>query len=145
MIRIEHEIAVDRAPADVFAYVTDPAKLTEWQATAHGARMESETMGTGTRMVEERTFLGRRMETQMEVTAYEPNSRFDLQALSGPIRFRAEHRLEPTNGGTRIHFVLEGEPGGFFRFAEPIVERQARRQVESDFETLKQLLESPGG
>jgi hypothetical protein len=38
--------------------------------------------------------------------------------------------------------VGEGEPGGFFKLAEPIVARVAQRQLKNDFETLKDILES---
>jgi hypothetical protein len=38
--------------------------------------------------------------------------------------------------------VGEGEPGGFFKLAEPLVARQAERQFKGDFETLKELLEA---
>ena len=142
MIRIEHAVTIDRPTGDVFAYLTDPDKLAEWQTTAHGARLDSESMGEGAHVVETRTFLGRRMETRLEVAEYEPGSRFTLQALSGPIPFRVTHRLEAADGGTWLQVVLEGEPGGFFRLAEPLVERQARQQVDTDFQRLKEILES---
>jgi uncharacterized protein YndB with AHSA1/START domain len=147
-VRIEHELTIARPPSEVFAYLTDPAVLPEWQATAEEARLESETMGKGARLVEVRKFLGRRMESQMEVVDYEPDRRFALKVDSGPIPFVASHVLEPTNGGTRLRFVLEGEPGGFLRLADPLAERQARRQVESDFAALKDIVEAravPGG
>jgi len=38
----------------------------------------------------------------------------------------------------------EGEPGGFFKLAEPIVARASERQLKGDFETLKDLLEGGG-
>ena len=30
MIKVEHSLTIDRAPDDVFNYVVDPAKATEW-------------------------------------------------------------------------------------------------------------------
>lgn len=61
--------------------------------------------------------------------------------LSGPVPFSVQHMLEPRDGGTRLTFVGEGEPGGFFKLAEAIVARTAERQFKSDFETLKDVLE----
>jgi hypothetical protein len=84
------------------------------------------------------------MESTLEVTAYEPGRKFDLHVLEGPIPFDVRHTLDATNGGTRINFTLEGEPGGFFKLAEPIVARTSKRQVQSDFETLKEILEARG-
>ena len=38
--------------------------------------------------------------------------------------------------------VGRAEPGGFFKLAEPIVIRMAKRQLETDFANLKDLLEA---
>lgn len=140
MVRIEFSIDIDRPPSEVFAYLTEPANLPEWQSSALEARWEGEK-ARGGRVKEVRKFLGRRMESELEVTEYEPDKRFDLRVLSGPVPFSVHHTLESRNGETRLSFVGEGEPGGFFRLAEPIVARTAERQFRSDFETLKDVLE----
>ena len=140
MIRIQFSIDVDRPPSEVFAYLTDAASLPEWQSGAVEARWEGEKRPGG-RIKEVRKFLGRRMESELEVTQYEPDRRFALRVLSGPVPFTVEQTLEPHDGGTRLTFVGEGEPGGFFKFAEPIVARTAERQFKGDFETLKDVLE----
>jgi len=40
--------------------------------------------------------------------------------------------------------VLEGEPGGFFRLAKPLIQRAANRQFRANLETLKDMLEARG-
>jgi hypothetical protein len=82
------------------------------------------------------------MESEVEVTAFEPDRRFALKVLSGPVPFAFEQTLEPSDGGTRVSVVLEGEPGGFFKLAEPLVERAVRRQIQADYEQLKDILEA---
>jgi uncharacterized protein YndB with AHSA1/START domain len=144
VIRMEHSVVIERPPAEVFSYLTDPANVPEWQSTALEAISEG-PMQQGARMSEVRKFLGRKMETTLEVTAYEPGRRFGLKVISGPVPFSVDQTLEPMNGGTRIDVVLEGEPGGFFKLAEPLVERALRRQVEADFAQLKDILEAGSG
>lgn len=141
MVRVEHSLMIERPPAEVFAYTTDPRNLPEWQSTALEARSEG-PVREGAHLTEVRKFLGRRMETELEVTAYEPDRRFALKVISGPVPFSTEQTLEPSDGGTRVTIVLEGEPGGFFKLAEPLVERAVRRQIQGDFEQLKDILES---
>jgi uncharacterized protein YndB with AHSA1/START domain len=141
VVRVEHSLVIERPPAEVFSYTTDPGNLPEWQSTALEARSEG-PIQQGARVTEVRKFLGRRMESEVEVTGYELNRRFELEVLSGPVPFTFEQTLEPTDGGTRVKIVLEGEPGGFFKLAEPLVERAVRRQVEADFEQLKDILEA---
>lgn len=140
MVRFEFSVEVDRPPSEVFAYITDADRLPEWQSSAVEVQWQGEK-AEGSRIHEVRKFLGRRMETELEVTEYEPDRRFGLRTISGPVPFSVSQVLEPTNGGTRLMFVGEGEPGGFFKLAEPVVARVAERQFKNDFETLKDILE----
>ena len=141
MVRIEFSVDVNRPPSEVFAYITDADRLPEWQSGAVEAQWQGEK-ARGAHIREVRKFLGRRMETELEVTEYEPDRRFGLRAVSGPVPFSVTQVLEPRDGGTRLSFIGEGEPGGFFKLAEPIVARVAERQFKNDFETMKDILES---
>ena len=52
------------------------------------------------------------------------------------------YTFEEMPAGTRLTRAVEGEPGGFFKLAEPLIERALKRQVRTDLETLKDLLEA---
>ncbi|MBA3365211.1 MAG: hypothetical protein H0U03_05415 [Actinobacteria bacterium] len=91
---------------------------------------------------EVRKFLGRRLESGLEVTDYEPPERFGLRVVEGPVPFEVRHALLASNGGTTIEVSIEGDPGGFFKVAAPLVAMQAKRQLENDFGAMKTLLES---
>ena len=140
MIRFQFSLDIARPPAEVFAYVTDADRLPEWQSSAVEAQWQGEK-APGARIREVRKFLGRRMDSELEVTEYEPDRLFGLKTLSGPVPFSVHQTLEPSDGGTRLTFVGEGEPGGFFKLAEPVVGRVAERQFKNDFETMKDILE----
>ena len=143
MVRFGFTEVVNRPAEEVFAYLTDPENLPEWQSMVSESRKDSPgPMDVGTRMTNVRNFLGRRIESQVEVTAYEPSRRFDVQVVSGPVPFKVSQTLEATDGRTTIRVEAEGEPGGFFKLAEPLVARQAERQFKNDFATLKDLLEA---
>ena len=140
-MKIDFSIDIDRPPADVFAYLTDATNLPQWQSSAIESRWEGER-AAGARLIERRTFLGREVSSEVEVTAYEPDRRFALKSLSGPFPFEADHVLETRDGGTRLVFHGNAEPGGFFKLGGPMVRRAAERQFKSDFATLKRILES---
>ena len=143
MVRAEESVVVQRPIDEVFGYLTDPAKIPEWQASALEARLESEgPMRAGSRAVEKRKFLGRRMESTVEVLEYEPPRRFTIKANSGPVPFEVASDLSEEEGGTRVRSVLQGEPGGFFRLAEPLVARAVERELRNNLATLKDVLES---
>jgi len=88
--------------------------------------------------------MGRRMESTIRIEEYEPPRSFVLQVTSGPVPFHVQQTVEPAGEGSRISVVIEGEPGGFFKLAEPLVERGVRRELEGNFATLKDILESRG-
>lgn len=145
MVHVEESIVIERPIADVFAYMTNPETIPEWQGSALEAALEGDgPVHAGSRIVERRKFLGRRMDSTVEVAEYEPPRRFAIKVTSGPVPFTATNVLSETDGATRIDTVIEGEPGGFFRLAEPLVARGVQRELRNNLETLKDVLEARG-
>jgi uncharacterized protein YndB with AHSA1/START domain len=143
MIKVETSVVINRPADEVFAYATDPAKVPEWQSSALEASVDGQ-LQVGATGREVRKFLGRRMESTTRIEEYEPPRRFALQVTSGPVPFHVRQTVEPADEGSRIGVVIEGEPAGFFKLAEPLVERAVRRELEANFATLKDILESRG-
>jgi uncharacterized protein YndB with AHSA1/START domain len=142
-VTAEHTVTIERPPSEVFDYLTNVDNLPDWQGGVVDVRKETEgPVRVGTRFVETRRFLGRRLESTLEVTEHAPPQRFSLRVVQGPVQFEVRHVLEAADGGTRLNAVLEGDPGGFFKIAAPLVAMQGRRQMESDFGAMKTLLES---
>lgn len=146
MARAEHTVVVGRPADEVFEFLTDLSNVPSWQSGSIDVQEPAGPLGVGTTYVQVLKFLGKRIETRLEVTEFEPARRFALKTLSGPVPFEVRHTLEPADGqgATRLRVELEGEPGGFFRLADPLVERNAQRQIERDFATLKELVEARG-
>lgn len=143
MVRFETTITIDRPVEDVFAFVRDPGALPEWQTGVTEAHVEGGgPVQAGSKITEVRKFLGRELRSTLEVTALEENKTFNLKVLEGPIPFLIQQDFEAVDGKTKIVVVGEGEPGGMFKLAEPLVGKAAERQMKADFETLKDLLES---
>jgi uncharacterized protein YndB with AHSA1/START domain len=142
MIRSEFTVEIARPPADVFAYLADPSKVPEWQSSAVEAKLATDgAIGVGSRIEEVRSFVGRRVRTTLEVTEYEPERRFSLKTVEGPVPVEVRHTLEPSNGGTRLRFVGTGDPKGFGGFAQSLLVRAAEREFKRDFRRLKAILE----
>ena len=136
-------MTVQAPPAVVFDYFTDAQKATEWQSSLMEARFDPEgPMQQGTRITEVRKLLGRTMESVVEVTELEPGRRFAGRVVSGPVKWTFRYTFSAADGATRVDSHLEGEPGGFFRLADPLLVRTVKKQLESDFATLKRLAES---
>jgi carbon monoxide dehydrogenase subunit G len=137
---MEHTVRIDRSPADVFSYLTDVERMPEWQSSALEARAEGE-MAVGTQITEIRNFLGRRAESTLEVSEYEPGRRFSLRVLSGPLPFEVRHALAPDGEGTRLDWVAEAETSRFPKLAVRMMAGTVERQFKADLERLKHVLE----
>jgi uncharacterized membrane protein len=142
MIKVEHSVVINRPVAEVFAFVTDPANNTKWQDGLVESRMAtSDPMGVGAQVIDVRKFLGRDMESKLEVTVFEPNKRFMQKVISGPIPFEIIETFDPDVNGTKLTVLTHGEPGGFFKLAAGMVQKQLESQLQSDIERLKNVLE----
>ena len=141
VIRVEHSIVVDRTPAEVFAFLTDPANLPAWQGSCRSARADG-PVEVGARITEKRSFLGREATSIVEVTELEPERLFTLEVVEGPVAFSVRHRLEPAGDGTRVTVNAEGEPGGVLRFGSRFVARAVEQETRKNFARLKTVLET---
>ena len=142
-VKVEHSVTIERPIEEVFAFTADPNNNPLWQSTTLETQTSSE-VDVGTTFNNVSKFLGRRIETTLEIVESDPPRRQCVRANSGPIPASGCYVFEPTDdgGSTRFTQTLEAEVGGFFKLAEPLVGRAARRQTEADMATLKDLLEA---
>ena len=81
---IRESIEIARPPQDVFAYATDPARLTEWQENLVEAKVQTEgPTRIGSRVTQTRRVGGGTRTFTLEVTAHEPPSRFAFKGIGG--------------------------------------------------------------
>ena len=136
-MRFDLEVTIERPVEAVFAYVSDVRNLPEWQESA----VSAEWIEEGSSFRESRTFLGRTAQLELEVTTFEQDRRFDVKAVTGPVRFEIRHTFEAVEGGTVLRVSAEAAIGGALRFAASMAKKQAERQFRSDLERLKAVLE----
>jgi uncharacterized membrane protein len=143
MTKIERSIVIDRPIDEVFEFTHDPANDALWQTTLVESKLLTDgPMRVGSQWREVRRFLGKRVETVMELTEYEPNTRSAIKMVFGPIPLKGGYLLESLNGSTRFTATGELDAHGFFKLAEPVFARMATRELESSLGHLKDLLEA---
>lgn len=142
MIDFTIETEIERTPADVFAYVTDPAKLATWQTNTVSAVAESDgPLRVGSRVREvHRAPGGKKIRELVEVAEYEPDRVFGLRMIQGP-PIHGRITLEPTERGTRFRFRVYGQPTGAARIVEPLFGFILKRNFRHFCLTLKRVLE----
>ncbi len=143
MTTVETSVLIDRPIEDVFAFVTDPNNVAQWAGPVVESKMTSDgPVGLGTTSSRITQFLGRNMEATYEITEYEPSRRYADKMTSGPAPINSRISFDSVNGGTKVTIQGELEGAGFFKLAEPLMARMAKRQLATDAQTLKDLLEA---
>ena len=143
MIKRDFTIEIKAPPEMVFAYTTD---FRNFLSLLEGVSEASQTPDGPTQsdstFTLTLTFLGRRLHAAGAVTEFVPNRRCAFKTTSSPIRLHLLQTFEPIPGGTRLTIHLEAEPGGFFKLAEPAMDRQLTSALGSLVEELKSVLET---
>jgi carbon monoxide dehydrogenase subunit G len=144
-MRIESSITINRPAEDIWEYLIDFEKNKMWNPATVDMRLTSEgPLRKGSTYVWVGQFLGRHIESNTEVTEFEPGRKFSYKIVSGPFPGTASTTLEPAEGGTRVTIRSEGDMGGFFKLAEPVMARMSKRQIEGMLANLKDLVEAQG-
>jgi uncharacterized protein YndB with AHSA1/START domain len=140
VIRVSDTVEIGRAPEEVFAYVTDPAKLSTWQDAEEVVQLTPGPVGVGTRFREVHMVLGKRREQITEVVGFEPGRRFDIRVVEGP---PVDGRWEFESAGTRtrLTFTPSARLPGPLRRAAPLVELVTALVMARFHRRLKRALE----
>ena len=142
MINAEVSTVINRPIAEVFAFFAEPTNNPKCEEGLIECRKISPgPMGVGAQIIEVRKFMGRQMESTLDVTAFETNKKYAVKVASGPIPFELSAKFEAAGDGTKISVMGQGEPGGFFKLAEWLVKKQLQGQIEGDMGRLKKVLE----
>ena len=141
MVKSETSVHINRPVTEVFKYLSDPTKLPEWASMFDEAKASETPIRVGTKIETRAGFLGRKMESTYEVIEHEPNKRF-VTKTDKPFPLKRTDSYESEGGGTKVVVVLEADPGGFFRLAEPILSRIMKKQGQAQLDTVKEILEA---
>jgi carbon monoxide dehydrogenase subunit G len=105
-------LVINRPPAEVFAFFSDPANDPTWRSAvqdihAHGEPAVGEVI--------HQTIagpMGRGIAADIEITAYDPPNRYAFQVVAGPARPAGEFTFAPSGEGTEVTFSLSAELAG---------------------------------
>lgn len=112
MPQAQRTVLIYRPVDEVFAFFTDPRNDRQWRPhvkeiaaqnpAAVGSTIHQLVAGPG----------GRSIRADIEVTAYEPSTRYAFRVTAGPVRPNGEFRFTPNDGATQVSFFLNAELGG---------------------------------
>ena len=142
---ITHTIEIARPPDEVFAYLDDLERHSEWQPQIVSSRRETEgPTRVGTRATDVRRMPGRTQSVTYEVTEHDPPRRTSFKGVNGPVRPLGTVTVEPVGeGASKVTLELELEGHGLLgMLVAPLARSQARKEVPQAQARLKERLES---
>jgi uncharacterized protein YndB with AHSA1/START domain len=142
---ITMSLELARTPQEVFAYVTDPAHMPEWQQGCISGALDSPQTHVGSRCTTVRRIGGGERAVTTEITEYDPPRRWADRGIDGPIRAAVGVTVEPLAGGSRsrVTIDLDFTGHGIGKLLVPlVVRRQAAREMPANMSRLKQQLEA---
>lgn len=137
---------IDRPASEVFAYVTDPAKLHTWQTNTISAMVVGGgAVGLGSRVIEVHRAPGGKEITQVvEFWEFERDRKLSMRIVDGPLPIDSRVTFEQHAGATRLRFNVYGRLTGAMRIAEPVMALVLKRQFGKACAALKRVMEEGG-
>jgi len=142
MITINSSATINRPASDVFEFVRNQENARLWLGGWLETRPTSETEGVGYTWVDVVEVLGRRVETEYEVTELEPGRKIAFKSIHGTFPINGAYAFTPAGDATDVNFKIEGESSGFFKLADPLLNRLLQRQWDTNLANIKDVLES---
>ncbi len=142
MINFDFSALIDRPMKDVFAFVADPNNMSKWNSAVVSLQQVTPgAVGVGTKFKSVGEALGRRIEGELQVTAYEPDTKCGFQLNAGPMQLNLTITFKTVGTGTKVSLNGEGNPGGIFKLAEGVMAGQMKSMMEGNLARLKTVLE----
>ena len=119
MFKTRISVSIARTREDIFDYVTDPANDVQWQSSVQSSQWASQPPhGVGSTQNLVNRFLGRKIKSTIEITIWDRPNTFGIKVIKGPVPFQAVIGL---------------------------VGKQLEKELKTDFNALKLLLEGEQG
>jgi uncharacterized protein YndB with AHSA1/START domain len=134
-----HTVEIPRPPAEVFPWLLDEDKVPRWTDDLERyERLDDGPLGRGSKVRQVLDVSGRRIDVELEVTAYDPPTGAVTRFSTNGIEVVNAYALEAAGAGTRLTQSIEAKPSGFTaRLLIPLVQPRLEEKVTQDLERLR--------
>src|SRR5215211_1456708 len=142
MINLDLGTLIDRPVKDVFAFVSDLNNMSKWNSAVVSLQQVTPgDVGVGTKFKSVGEMMGRRIEGEVQVTSYEPDTKTGFQMNAGPMQINVTISFKPVGTGSKVSLNAEGNPAGVFKLAEGMMQGRIKSMMEENLARLKSVLE----
>ncbi len=141
MATVSSSITINQPVEQVFTYVTDVQNHKAWQPGLLDAKVTpAGPLAVGSTYHYTTDVMGRRYESQMQISALEPNKKWSVKTVGVPRPVETVYLFEPNGNTTKLTISME-LAGGYPAAAEGMVKQQMSKSLEDQGKRIKQLVE----
>jgi carbon monoxide dehydrogenase subunit G len=132
-------VEIARPPAEVFPWLLDEDKVPVWTGNLESyERIDGGALARGSRVRQVLEISGRRIDVEMEITAYEPPTGAETRFSTNGIEVVNAYALEAAGAGTRLTQAVEAKPSGLTaRMLVPVIQPRLEEKLTQDLERLR--------
>lgn len=135
-------VTINQPVEKVFNYITDVTNHKAWQAGIADAKVEpAGPVGVGSTYVYTTEVMGRKIESKMQVSAFEPNRKWAVKTVGVPNSVETAYLFESDGGGTKMSLAMSVPSGAYPAAAEGMIVQQMRKSLEEQGNRIKQMME----
>lgn len=141
MASVASSVVINQPVDKVFNYITAVENHKAWQAGILDAKLAPPgPVAVGSIYTYTSEVMGRKMETKMQVSAYEPNKKWNVQTTGVPRPVETAYTFEAQGNATKLTVAMELS-GGYPAAAEAMVKQSMQKSMDEQAQRLKQMLE----
>ncbi len=134
---------IDRPVEEVFTYLSNPENNPQWEkAVVESTLLTNGPVRVGTKFREQVKLIGSPIELICTITEYEyPRAVAFKTDPSKKVQYEARIVFEFVGNSTRLTFKGLNQFGGFYKFLEPVMRGEMKKELDEELIKLKSLLE----
>lgn len=141
MASVSSSVTINQPVAKVFANVTSVENLKAWQPGILDATVTpAGPIAVGSIYHYTTEVMGRKMETQTQVSQYEQNKKWAFKTIGVPRPVETVYLFEAAGNATTMTISMELS-GGYPAAAEAMVKQQMQKSLDEQGQKIKQMLE----
>jgi carbon monoxide dehydrogenase subunit G len=134
-----YSVEIPRPPAEVFPWLLEEDKVPRWTSSLEAyERLDGGPLGTGSRVRQVLEVSGRRIDVELEITAYDPPNGAETRFSTNGIEVVNSYALAGSGDGTRLTQSVDAKPSGLTaRMLVPVVQPRLEEKLTQDLDRLR--------
>ena len=139
MASFSYSVEIPRPPAEVFPWLLEEDKVPRWTGSLEAyERLDDGPLGTGSRVRQVLEVSGRRIDVELELTAYDPPNGAETRFSTNGIEVVNSYALAGSGDSTRLTQSVDAKPSGLTaRMLVPVVQPRLEEKLTQDLDRLR--------